>query len=49
MMSEATHRAGERRISLPGPARARARLIRLETAKDFRDVRFPYVRRVGAP
>src|SRR5580704_5079372 len=38
LMTRTTHRAGDRRISLPGPARARAVLIRRQPAEDLSDV-----------
>ena len=41
-MTRATHPAGGRRISVPGPVRARAVPIRHQPAEDFRDVRFPF-------
>src|SRR3984893_7676752 len=37
-MTRTTHRAGDRRISLPSPARARAVLLRRQPAEDLSDV-----------
>src|SRR5438874_2189239 len=42
-----THRAGDRRISLPGPAGARAVLIRRQFAEDLSDVVAIVVRCLG--
>ena len=46
-MSMATYRAGIRRISVPGPARARVTFLRQLPAEDFRDALFRFVRRRG--